>query len=1085
MIAELVLPAKIGGLATILRLAIKDGMKPVFRTLGVALLTLGFATEARPQVLTPDLLHELHWRNIGPFRGGRTRAAAGVPDQPHVFYMAQVNGGVWKTDDAGQTWRPVFDAQPTQSVGAIVVAPSNPNIIYVSSGEGLRRPDLSIGDGIYKSTDAGATWTHLGLRDGQQIPVLAVDPHNPDRVFAAVLGHPYGSNPERGIYRSLDGGVTWAKALYLDENTGGADVCLDPANPDVVYASLWESRLGPWDSRNEYIGLHGGLFKSTDGGQSWRKLTRGLPENMVQIHPVVAPSDSRRLYATVRLSTRAGAIYRSEDAGESWTVATADTRPSTGIGGGELPMLKVDPKDPDLVYSPTVVAWRSRDGAKTWSAFKGAPGGDDYQNFWINPRQPEIMLLVSDQGAVVTLNGGRTWSSWYNQPTAQLYHVTADHSFPYRVYSGQQESGSVGIASRGNDGYISFRDWHPVGASEYGYVAPDPLNPNLVYGAGRLEVSRFHWDSGQIEMVSPVPLPAGVLRAVRTQPIMFSPVDPHVLYYAANILFSTTDGGNSWRAISPDLARPQAGIPASLGKLPEKDALAADKERGVIYALAPSPLDQATIWAGTDDGLVWLTTNGGEKWQDVTPPALTPWSKITQIDASRFDRQSTYVSVSRFRVDDLTPYIYRTRDAGKTWQLITAGLPTNAPINTVRADPVRPGLLYAGSENAVWFSLDDGDHWQSLQLNLPHTSMRDLCIHDHDLIVATHGRSFWILDDISPLRQIDANSGPATLTLFQPAPAVRVRDSLNTDTPLPPDEPVGENPPDGAIIDYLLPAPAAGKVTLEILDTHGQLVRRFSAADRTEITPAGLAKLTIPSYWVRVPPILSAAGGLHRWVWDLHYTAPESLRHQYPIAAVRGRTPRQPAGPRALPGQYQVRLTVGDQTRTVPLVVTMDSRVRVGAAELAGNFQIQQQVAAVLDRSTRALHQVRSLLDQVDTLAAAAHGPLADRLGEFKKNLQAQLVVAEGAAASLAGLNRDAGELYSRLDSSDAAPTARQVSDVAVLQQGLREAAEAWAKLLTAEVPALNMQLAAAGRAVLKPERSPDGPDETEEADLD
>src|ERR1019366_3055793 len=450
----------------------------------------------------------------------------GVPGQPSVFYMGQVNGGVWKTDDFGQTWAPIFDAQPTQSVGAIAVAPSNPSIIYVASGEGLRRPDLSVGDGIYRSADAGVTWKHLGLRDGQQIPALAIDPRNPDRLFAAVLGHPYGANPERGIFRSTDGGATWQQALYVDADTGGCDVCFDPSNPDVMYATLWESRIGPWDSGATARGTKGGLFKSTDGGQTWRRLTQGLPADVVQANLAVAPSDGRRLYAVVG-AVRGTEIYRSDDAGESWRRATTDSRPALAIGGGGLAVIRVDPANPDVVYSASVVAWRSTDGAKTWSALKGAPGGDDYQNFWINPQHPEIFLLVSDQGAVVTVNGGPTWSSWYNQPTAQLYHVAADHSFPYRVYSGQQESGSVGIARRGNAGVITFRHWPPVGVSEYRYAAPDPLDPNLVYGSGRLEVSKFHWDTGQVEVVSPVPVASGKYRAARTQPFPFSPVDPH------------------------------------------------------------------------------------------------------------------------------------------------------------------------------------------------------------------------------------------------------------------------------------------------------------------------------------------------------------------------------------------------------------------------------------------------------------------------------------------------------------------------------------------------------------------------------
>ena len=1050
---------------------------------GVAILLAAWPVAVVAEMPSPDLFRELHWRNIGPFRGGRTRAAAGVPGQPNVFYMGQVNGGVWKSDDFGQTWNPVFDAQPTQSIGAIAVAPSNPAIVYVASGEGLRRPDLSVGDGIYRSADAGATWTHLGLRDGQQIPTLAIDPRNPDRLFAAVLGHPYGANAERGIYRSSDGGATWEKSLYVDADTGGWDVCFDPANPDVMYATLWESRLGPWDGGNHYKGVKGGIFKSTDGGQSWRKLTAGLPADLSQAYVTVAPADPRRIYASVG-TVRGSEIYRSDDAGENWRLATTDPRPALSIGGGDMPLIRVDPVNPDIVYSATVVAWRSTDGAKTWSALKGAPGGDDYQNLWINPQRPEIILLVSDQGAVVTVNGGRTWSSWYNQPTAQLFHVAADNVFPYRLYSGQQESGSVGIASRGNDGAITFREWHPVGASEYGYVAPDPLDPNIVYGAGRLEVSKFHWDTGQIEMVSPVPLASPKYRAVRTMPLLFSPVDPHVLYFGTNILFKTTDGGLSWQEISPDLGRPPGGIPANLGTLTAKDAAAAEKQRGVIYALAPSPKNGNLLWAGTDDGLVWLTTDGGKKWNDVTPPGLTPWSKVTQIDASHFDPATAYVSVSRFRIDDLAPYIYRTRDSGKTWQLITAGL-DQAPVNAVREDPVRPGLLFAATEKGVWVSFNDGDRWEPLQLNLPHTSMRDIIVHGPDLIVATHGRSFWILDDISPLRQLAPGGQPA-MTLFQPAAAVRVRDNLNTDTPLPPDEPAGENPPEGAIIDYYLPAAAAGPATLEILDAGGKVVRRYSSADTPEVTAADLAKLPIPPYWPQLPPNLSAGAGLHRWVWDLHYAAPDALRHTYPISAVRHRTPRLPRGPGALPGRYTVRLTAGAQVRSAPLTVSMDPRVKTPATDWQKRFDLQERLGQLMTRSARTIRHGQSLLEQIGTLAKEPRAP-GPELAALKAKLQAQLGAPAGdqAESALTGLHGETSELYNSLEPADAAPTRAQFATAAKLGEEFNEAAERWEKLLDGEVAALNRRLTAAGLPELKADALPNAPDDTDEADID
>ncbi len=764
---------------------------------------------AYARALPENLYGEMHWRMIGPYRGGRTRAATGVPGQPSVFYIGQVDGGVWKTDDYGRTWRPIFDSQPVQSIGAIAVAPSDPSIVYVASGEGLQRPDLSVGNGMYRSTDGGRTWTHTGLDDSQQIPALAVDPHDPNRVFAAVLGHPYGPNRERGVFRTMDGGGTWTKVLYNDENTGACDVEMDPSDPEVIYATLWRARQGPWEDHNAYGGGGGGIYKSIDGGGTWRRLAGGLPEDLVQAYIAIAPSDPKRVYAMVATSrdkqvygTGAGILlYRSEDAGNTWQQATTDDRPTARIGGGDLPMPKVDPANPDVVYSTSIVTWRSVDAGRTWKAIRGAPGGDDYQNLWINPHNPKIMLLVGDQGAIVTVNGGATWSSWYNQPTAQLYHVITDNQFPYRVYGGQQESGSVGIASRGNDGEITVREWHPVGAIEYGYVAPDPLDPNIIYGAGRTEVSRFDWVTGQTQDVSPVPVKEPGIRADRTEPIVFSPVDPHVLYYAANFLFETRNGGKSWRKISPDLSRQHPGIPASLGELAAKDAYAA-KVRGAIYALAPSFHTLNTIWAGTDDGLVWLTRDGGSHWANVTPPELTPWSKVTQIAASHFDDNTAYVSVSRFRIDDLHPYLFCTHDGGKTWERIVGGLPETAPVNTVREDAVRKGLLFAGTEQAVWVSFNDGERWQPLQLNLPHTSMRDLWIHDNDLVVATHGRSFWVLDDITPLRQITAAFAQSNVRLCKPATAWRVKRDTNTDSPLPPDEPAGRNPPQGAILDY-------------------------------------------------------------------------------------------------------------------------------------------------------------------------------------------------------------------------------------------------------------------------------------------
>jgi photosystem II stability/assembly factor-like uncharacterized protein len=1049
---------------------------------------------ARSQQYPESLYREMRWRTIGPHRGGRTRAVAGVASQPNVFYIGPVDGGVWKSEDYGRTWTPIFDAEPTQSIGAIAVAPSDPQIIYVATGEGLQRPDLSVGKGIHKSADGGKTWTHLGLADGQQIPQLAIDPRDPNRVFAAVLGHPYGPNAERGIFRTTDGGATWQKALYKDENTGGSDVEIDPANPEVVYASLWEARQGPWEDKNEYCGTGGGLFKSIDGGNTWRRLTQGLPNDLVQINVAIAPSQPSRLYATLA-TTEVGdyasgaglGIYRSDDAGETWHRATTDGRPAARIGGGDLPVPKVDPKNPDLVYSTSIVTWRSTDGGKTWTGIRGAPGGDDYQNVWINPNNPDIILLVGDQGAIVSVNGGETWSSWYNQPTAQFYHVITDNRFPYRVYGGQQESGSVGIASRGNDGAITFRDWHPVGVIEYGYVAPDPLHPDVVYGAGRNEVSRFDWTTGQVEKVTPIPLRSSAFRTDRTQPIMFSPLDPHTLFTTANVLFKTTDGGHSWEIISPDLARPHPGIPRTLGNLAAKDQ-AAEKQRGVIYALAPSFKNINTLWAGTDDGLIWLTRDGGKNWKNVTPPELTAWSKVTQIAASHFDDTSAYASVSRFRIDDLRPYIYRTHDGGKTWRLITRGLPSDVPVDTVREDPIRKGLLFAGSETAVWVSFDDGDHWQSLQLNLPHTSMRDLWIHGSDLIVATHGRSFWVLDDITPLRQLSAAVAHADATLFKPEPAYRVRRDTNTDTPLPPDEPAGQNPPDGAILDYFLARPASGPVTLEILDAQGKPVRRYSSADQPEVSEAELEKtLTVPRYWLRPPRTLPGDAGMHRWVWDLHYPPPDSTRHEYPIAAIPHDTPRLPLGPRALPGEYTVRLTVNGHSYTASLVVRMDPRVKTPRTGLKQQFQMQSRLAAILTRSTEALEQGRSVREQIEKLSGRTKGPAAEAVTALDKKVVAvlgarpRLFAPVSPELTLYRVNNQASTLYADVDSADAAPTVAQAAAADALAHDFSTVMAAWSDLRNSDLPSLNRQLSATGLPEVRLEVKPPAKDQSED----
>ncbi|HEX9691037.1 MAG TPA: glycosyl hydrolase [Gemmatimonadales bacterium] len=972
------------------------------------------------QQFPTELFAELHWRTIGPFRGGRTKAAAGIPDRPNVFYIGVVNGGVWKTTDYGRIWNPIFDDQPTGSIGAIALAPSNPDIMYVGSGEGLQRPDLSTGDGIYKSTDGGETWTHLGLRDGQQIPQIIVDPEDPDRLFVAVLGHPYGPNEERGIFRSTDGGQTFDKVLYRDENTGGVDVVFDPSDARTVYAVLWEAREGPWEN-GAFSGPGSAVYKSIDGGDSWRAIVSGLPtfadDGLGRIGITVAPSLPSRLFATVD-ATRNRGLYRSDDAGEHWYLVNDDGRVTQR--GSDFAEVKVHPTNPDIVFTGSIVMWKSTDGGHTFTGIRGAPGGDDYHRIWINPLDPDIMLVAADQGAIVTVNGGETWSSWYNQPTAQFYHVATDNAFPYRVCGGQQESGSACVQSRGDHGQITFREWSPVGIEEYGYAAPDPLDPDIVYGG---KVSRFDRRTGQVQNVSPRPLRGEDYRVIRTMPILFSPVDPHTLYFASNTLWKTTNGGGSWERISPDLSRETWDVPANVGTYRGTPAARVTR-RGVIYTIAPSYLDPDMIWVGTDDGLIHVTRDGGASWTNVTPPDLGAWAKVSLMDASHFDVNTAYAAINTLRLDDLRPHIYRTRDGGATWTRITSGIPDGGIVNVVREDPVRRGLLFAGTEQAVYVSFDDGDHWQSLRNDMPATSIRDLVIKDDDLVVGTHGRGFWILDDITPLRQINANDLARSAVLFAPQQAWRFDWNKYTDTPLPPDEPAGENPPDGAVINYYLQGPARGAVTLEIWTEQGEVVRRYSSADAPEPPLEGQ---NVPDYWPRPPQVLSDDAGLHRFVWDLRYARPAVLRFGYPISAVAHNTPVEPRGPWVLPARYEVRLFVDGTVQTQPLVVKMDPRVTTPAAELARQHRLSMQLYELLQRDMAALEEVREF-------RADARNAGRD---EAAARIQGRLTQLNGAL----------GSLLRTVEGADVAPTSQVVDAIGETRRALMDVLAEWSAM--------------------------------------
>lgn len=904
------------------------------------------------QEISSALYQDLRYRLIGPFRASRTVGAVGVPTKPNVFFVGVNNGGVWKTDDYGRTWNPIFDEAPTGSVGDIAVSPIQPDIIYVGSGEGLHRPDLGVGDGMFKSVDGGVSWTPIGLNDIQQISRVIVHPTDPDEVFVAGLGHPYGPNEQRGVFRSRDGGKNWEKVLYVNHNTGAAQVEYDPTNPRILYAAMWEHREGPWENAR-FSGSNSGLYKSTDGGTNWTLLRQDLPtakQGLGRIGVGISPSKPQRIYATVDAREKGG-IYRSEDGGQSWTLVSTDYR--LWGRGGDFAEIKVHPKNPDVVFVGNIASYRSDDGGETWTSIKGAPGGDDYHRIWINPLQPDIMLFAADQGATITVNGGRTWSSWYNQPTAQIYHVTTDNQFPYWVYGGQQESGAIGIASRGSGGQISFRDWMGVGADEYAYIAPDPLNPDIIYG-GR--VVRFNKKTGQSQNVAPEAVRSGKYRILRTMPLLFHPADPKTLLFATNVLWKTMDGGQNWQIISPDLSREQPEVPESIGDF-RTPALESMPRRGVIYAVSASSLDVNTIWAGTDDGLMHLTRDGGLTWTNVTPPELRAWDKVSQIDAGHFDGNTAYIAINAIRRDDMRPYIYHTHDGGQNWRIIVKGLPDKGPVNVVREDPKQAGLLFAGTERTVYFSIDNGENWQSLRMNMPASSIRDLVIHGDDLVVGTHGRSIWILDNISPLRELAKAAAFNAAYLFQPAPAVRVRWNMFSDTPLPPEEPAGQNPPDGAILDYSL-SQAVDELKLEIIDSKGNLVRSYSSKEEAEVVDS--TSLPHPTYWIRPAQSLSTAPGHCRFIWDLRHEPPRGARRQFAISAVYRNTPSGPHGPFAHPGKYTVRLTADGRRQERTIELRMDPRVKISEKDL----KLQTDYATACYRAYHRAQDVREAIDR-------------------------------------------------------------------------------------------------------------------------
>jgi photosystem II stability/assembly factor-like uncharacterized protein len=1036
--------------------------------IGLALSVIAFLQTQNvvtAQEFSSSLYSGLHWRMIGPFRGGRSNGVTGVPGQPNTFYSGSVGGGVWKSENSGRTWTPIFDSQPVASIGAIAVAQSNASVVYVGTGEADMRSQISFGNGVYKSTDAGKTWNHVGLDDTRQIGRILVDPWDADIVFVAALGHAYGANPERGVYRSNDGGASWRKVLFKNNDVGAIDLAFDPQESRTIYAALWNTRRPPWSIYPPSYGPGSGIFKSTDGGDTWEQLSGGLPtERVGRIGIAVAPANSNLVYAI--LDAKEGGLYRSDDAGASWHKTSGDHR--IWGRGWYFCHVVVDPKDSETVYVSNTSLYRSTDGGKNWTSIRGAPGGDDYHQLWIYPDDPKRMALASDQGTVVTEDGAVTWSSWYNQPTAQLYHVAADYRFPYWATGAQQDSGSVGAPERSGHTEISMHDWSGICAGEEaGYTAPDPLHPEILFGDN---VTKCNVITGELRNVSPELSRKGPFRRTWTLPLVFSEADPHALYFSDQFLFRTLDGGNSWDQISPDLTREDPGVPPNLDEATAADA-PVDKRRGVIYTIAPSPIAAHAdlIWIGTDDGYIQKTTDGGKTWENVTPHELTGWSKIVMMQASHFDADEAYAAIDRHRLEDNDPYIYRTRDGAKTWQRITKGLPAGAYMQTVKEDPKRKGLLFAGTELGVFVSFNDGDDWQSLQLNLPPVSMRDLAVHDDDLIVATHGRGFWVLDDITALRQINNKVTQSEAYLFQPAEAIRMHPGTDYGSPMPRDEALAENPHVGAMIDYYLKSTANAPVLIEILDAKGRVIRRYSSEDNAPAVKP--ETLDFPAFWRPAPQPLSAAAGMHRWIWDLHYTGVPGSTHLAGDEFVV--TPR---GVTALPGTYTVKLTVGGQSYSQGLALRMDPRIKASTAELQKQFDGATEVSRRQAEISEAQRGVNQLLLQARRVRSQVHDNTAlvsamDALIAKAENVAGAppahfgMVPSKPAVelADLESLSRKLAKIFSAINDGDAAPTEDAMKAFSTAQTDLAAVMAKWKALTTKEVPEVNNQLKRAG----------------------
>ena len=1052
------------------------------------------AAAAVAQPVSSELLNGLKWRLIGPFRGGRAVAAAGVPGDSTTFYFGAVNGGIWKTTDAGVVWTPIFDSQPVASIGALAVAPSDPKTIYAGTGESDIREDLSTGNGVYKSTDGGVTWTHVGLDDTRQISQIVVDPQNANIVYVGALGHAYSpgvnsQDQQRGVYRSMDGGLHWTRVLDPGSEVGISDLAIASATPQILFAGAWHTRRPPWSSYAPIDGPGGGLYRSQDAGKTWARLeANGLPAGDWGRVGVDVAGDGKRVYALIDVGKDVGknagkpeagksGLYRSDDGGNTWALANADSRLTSRAW--YFNRVTIDPNNPDVLYVPNVALYRSEDGGKTISIVRGAPGGDDYHQLWIDPRNSANMVLGTDQGTTISLDRGLTWSSWYNQPTAQLYHVTTDNQFPYVVYGAQQDSGSAAVLSRTDHARITPRDWFPAGPSESGYMVVDPNDPNTIYLSGTYgSVARFNRRTGLSQDISPWPAFAFDVeinqrkyRDPWTPVLVLSPVDPTTLYLGTQYVMKTADGGLHWETISPDLTGAAPDEHQSGGEKPPTPPTVETAKRGgygVVYTIAPSPLDRNLIWAGSDTGLIHLTRDGGKNWKDVTPPGLSDWSKISLIEASHFDPSAAYAAVDRGRLDDRTPYIYRTRNYGATWQLVTTGISAPAFLRAVREDPQSKGLLFAGTEFGIYVSFDDGDHWQSLQLNLPVTGVRDLTIHGDDLVIATFGRSFWILDNITPLRQaLEARmaSGP---WLYRPTTAVRVDNDVFTGTPIPPEEPTAENPPSGAMIDYFLPAPASA-VRLEVYDAQQNLVRRFSSESRSADDHSSQGQgtwkhqpLPVAERWFPKPEVLEKTAGMHRFVWNLTWGSSGG-----PDADEEADV-HNPSGPKVVPGIYEVRLAVDGKTQNQSLKVIMDPRSPATPEVLAEQLRLGRQIFGETIEARRALAEIDSVQKQLADIQrrleaqnSSLRPALADAQSEVSKILNAGGGVNLGLQAAYAGL----ASALRVVENGDRAAPSQAIAVYKESSEQVKARIAEWAKFKQTKLVQLNQQLRDAGLA--------------------